>query len=1006
MAALLVPVVVAAAPPEGPDFVAEVRPVLSDACFRCHGPDDGTREGGLRLDLRESAVAPAKSGRAAIVPGDPGASELVRRIFTEDPDDVMPPPSAKHRLTAAQKDTLRRWVEAGAEYRPHWAFVAPRKPDIPVLTDPALRERVRNPVDAFVFAALEERGLRPQPEADRRTLVRRVHLDLIGIPPTPEEADRFEADRSPDAWERLVDSLLASPHYGERWARRWMDLARYADTNGYEKDRPRSIWPWRDWVIRALNADMPFDQFTIEQIAGDMLPGATESQRIATGFHRNTMINEEGGIDPLEFRFAAMVDRVHTTATTWLGLTLACAQCHTHKYDPITHKEYYRFMAFLDNASEPVMEVHDPEIARRRAEGEREIAARVAALPDIFPLPPDDAGIGPETGDESARRMAWRDRRFNEWIGEARAEAVEWTPIVPRKAEGGVPVLRILPDHSVLSTSDISKSDVYTVSGDSPLETITAIRLEALPDPSLPQGGPGRVYYEGPFGDFFLSTFRLLADGSPVAIESADHSFAAGGSPASNAIDDDPQSGWSINGGQGRRHTAVFRLREPLRGAAQLQVEMLFEKYYAAGLGRFRLSVTGDPAARKASAHPDSILALLRRTADSWSEDERDALLRRFVEVAPELQAERDAIDALRRALPAFPTTLVLEERPEDNVRRTFVRHRGEFLQPGEAVSPAIPAVLPPLPPGQPANRLGFARWLVSRNNPLTARVTVNYQWQAIFGRGLVGTPGDFGLQGDLPTHPELLDWLAVEFMDQGWSLKRLHRLIVTSAVYRQSSACPPEMAEADPDNRWLARGPRRRMEGEMVRDSILRAAGLLSPKVGGPGVFPPQPPGVTTEGAYGALEWKVSPGEDRYRRALYTFSKRTTPYAMLATFDGPSGEACTARRDVTNTALQTLTLLNDSVIMDAAGHLGRAVAAIQLDETGKLTWLFRRILTRPPSGEETALLREFVGTQRARLEAGEISPTLAGEDASVESAAWTLAARALINLDEAIVIR
>jgi mono/diheme cytochrome c family protein len=986
--------------PAGADFfTTRVRPILARHCFKCHGPDDKARKARLRLDVRQAALAPARSGKRAIVPGKPNDSELIRRITATDEEEVMPPPHTKNPLSEADRQALVRWVAAGAEYATHWAFLPPRQRSLPAIRQP---HWPRNPIDHFVLARLEAARLHPSPEADRYTLARRLYLDLIGLPPTPEEAEAFVRDRSPDAYEKLVDRLLASPHYGERWARRWLDLARYADTNGYEKDRPRSIWPYRDWVIGSLNADMPFDHFTIEQLAGDMLPGATEAQRVATGFHRNTMLNEEGGIDPLEFRFHAMTDRVATTGTTWLGLTVGCAQCHTHKFDPLPHREYYQFLAFLNNADEPEMEVRRAEIAQRRREIQAKIDALVAELPAQFPV---EASKGDNRPIEVQRREHL-ERKFNEWAEREASRTVRWTVLRPAEAKSNLPHLTVQDDSSVFVTGDQSKRDLYELTFHTPLHNITAIRLEVLPDDRLPKHGPGRVYYEGPAGDFFLSEVTLTAGGKRVSLARASQSHAAGGNTAERAIDGDPQTGWSINGGQGRAHNAVFTLAAPLADAADLHLGLLFERYHAAGLGRFRIWATTDPRPAVARDMPADVEAILLVPAERRTAEQKQRLMQHYLMVAPELAKARGAIDALSKQMPAYPTTLVLAERPPADHRATHIHNRGEFLQPGDRVEPAVFSVLPPLPAGTPSNRLGLARWLVSPDNPLVGRVTMNRQWAAFFGRGIVRTLQDFGYQGEPPSHPELLDWLAVEFVRQGWSMKRMHRFMVTSATYRQASRLTPELLARDPENVLLARGPRVRLEAELVRDAALRASGLLAHKVGGPSVFPPQPPGVTTEGAYGRLEWKVSPGEDRYRRGLYTFSKRTTPYALFATFDGPSGEVCVARREVSNTPLQALTLLNDPVFTEAAQALGRQMAARSGNVESRVEELFRCCLTRPPSHEERAMLTAFYEAQRRRFEdKGQEAALLAGPGAGdvKERAAWTALARVLLNLDETI---
>ena len=1182
------------------DFNRDVRPILSAHCFKCHGPDENVREAGLRLDQRESATAKLDSGATAIVGGLPDKSELVRRIDAVDEAELMPPPAANKPLSAAQKETLRRWVAEGAAYAPHWAFVPPKQTPLPKVKQASWPQ---NPIDRFVLARLEAAGMSPSPPADKYTLIRRVYIDLIGLPPTPEEADAFVAacsagnkDDDSRAYEAVVDKLLASPQYGERWARPWLDLARYADTNGYEKDRVRSMWPYRDWVINALNDDLPFNEFTIQQIAGDMLPAATLDQRIATGFHRNTMINEEGGIDPLEFRFYASVDRINTTATVWLGLTLGCAQCHTHKFDPIPHHDYYRLMAFLDNADEPTIDVPRPELVAKRQEIEQKIAALEADLPNQFPLeadtrwltaelskiesaggaaaekqsdgsvrfagkspdtdsytlefttdaanvsalrleaiadpalpskgpgrtphgnfvvtevsvsvaskdkpaeskpvklvlaeadfaqdgfPPDHAIDGkPKTGwaihgpgewnvnravtfhfdksipiagpakwtvkidqqyggqhtlgrlrlrpghqtpkpsnrPEAERRREHLEAKFAAWQAEKAKQAVRWTLLKPLTARSGVPTLTIEDGSNVFASGDMTKRDIYDVTYDTAgLQGITAIRLEALTDDRLPKRGPGRIYYEGPFGDFFLSKLTLstrarlaprdevpLAERADHMIKSAAHSFANGNNSAAMAIDDDPQTGWSINGGQGRSQWATFVFDKPLDAADLLRLELLFERYYAAGLGRFRLYATTEVNVTAASDLPTDVANILAKPPDQQTDDDRSRLLKQFLATAPELAAARAEIDKLSKSLPEFPTTLVMQERSAADPRQTHRHHRGEFLQPKDPVEAEVLSIFPPLPRDTPHDRLAFARWLVDPANPLVGRVTMNRQWAAFFGRGLVRTTEDFGYQGEPPTHPDLLDWLAVELVNQRWSLKRMHKLIVMSATYQQA-ATRPDSLEKDPQNKLIAHFPRQRLDAEMVRDYALKVSGLLSSKLGGPSVFPPQPASITSEGAYGALGWKVSEGEDRYRRGLYTFAKRTAPYAMFQTFDGPSGEFCTARREVSNTPLQALTLLNDAVFLEAAQALGKIAVTNGRAHDDNLTLLFRRCLTRPPTGEERDLLVKYYTAQRARLQSKELDAAKIagpGEGDAVERAAWTLVARAIMNLDEII---
>lgn len=1158
------------------DFARDVRPILSGICFKCHGPDPATRKGGLRLDIREEALKPAKSGDKAIVPGKPKESAIIARIFTTDETDLMPPPESKHPLTEAQKEILKQWVQQGAEYQPHWAFTAPKQAPLPKVKD---RKWPVNGLDYFVLARLEQEKLKPAKEADRYTLIRRVYLDLVGYPPTPEQVQAFLDDKSPIAYEKVVDELLASPHYGERWARRWLDLARYADTNGYEKDRPRSIWPYRDWVINALNADMPFDQFTIEQLAGDLLPNATIQQKIATGFHRNTMLNEEGGIDPLEFRYYAMVDRVSTTGTTWLGLTVGCAQCHTHKYDPITQTEYYQMMAFLNNADEPEIDLPDNAVEKQRLQNEEQARKLVAALPEKFPISntqweapkitantgsgkpaellsdgivffgadgPDkdiytlelEAGLngvdrirmevlpddrlpknGPgrssggnfvlnnltadlvsngqtttlkfaraeadfsqegfavanaiddksqtgwaiatkngnanvkrtatfylsqpinaangklvlkldqqfgnkhtigklrvtlgqavnDTRPETVRRQEAIDAKFQAWLTAEQQRTVRWQVLKPLHLKANLALLTPQPDDSIFATGDQSKSDTYEITLKMPAGT-TALRLEAIPDDRLPAHGPGATFYEGPKGDFFLSEFTATANGKAIKFANASDSYSklgiGGGSAAArNMIDGDAQSGWSVNGRQGERSVAVFNLAEPLAAGGEVTVKLLFEKHYAAPLGRFRLAATTDKKAAMARDLDERTEALLAKTTDSLSTDDKLALRGAFLMNTPELAAQQAEIQKLRRNTPALPTTLVMRERPPENPRSTQRHHRGEFLQVKEEVKPGTMQFLNAMPTGAPMNRLGFARWLVSTENPLTARVTVNRQWTAFFGLGLVRTTGDFGFQGELPSNPQLLDWLAVEFMKQGWSMKKLHKLIVMSATYRQDSTVTKELLAHDPENKLLARGPRVRLEAELIRDSALKISGLLSAKIGGPSVYPPQPAGVTSEGTYGKLAWNTSEGEDRYRRGLYTFTKRTAPFAMFNTFDAPSGEACVARRDISNTPLQALTMLNDVAFIEAAQALGKQWVKLEGSTEEKLQKLFQRCLTRPATPDEIAQLKSFFEAQRLRLESKELNAVeLTGsKEADANQAMWTIMARALLNLDEMV---
>jgi mono/diheme cytochrome c family protein len=989
------------------DFARDVRPILASNCFDCHGPDKAARKAGRRLDNRSGAYAET-DGVRAVVPGDLGHSELFRRISSSDPGERMPPAKTKRTLSDGEVATLRSWIEQGGNYAEHWAFIRPARPELPEVKR---KGWVRGEIDRFVLARLEKEGMAPSPEADRYTLIKRVYLDLIGLPPTPGEADAFVSDESQDAYEKVVDRLLKSKHYGERWARRWLDLARYSDTNGYEKDRPRSIWPYRDWVINAINSGMPFDQFTVEQLAGDMLPNASVSHRVATGFHRNTMLNEEGGIDPLEFRFHAMVDRVATTGTTWLGLTLMCAQCHTHKYDPIEHSEYYGIMAFLNNADEPDLDVPDPQLKQRRRKLEFDIAMAERDLVNQFPFPHEirfskEAEQSPEV---KALRREWVDKRFSKWIESARSKAVNWRILKPVELSSTMPKLRVLEDGSVLATGDQTKRDIYSTRFKPSLRGITALRLEVLPHESLPAGGPGFAYYEGPKGDFFLSELSIRAGGKPVKVSDASETYAkigigSGKVSAALTLDGKGETGWSTAKAGGKRHVAVYVFEKPIDQAASLDLEMLFERHYPAGLGRYRISVTDQTEIPSANEIPDEVERHLLKSAKDWSWEEREAVFAHFLATDPALKEARAEIDKMRAQLPEFAATLAFQERPEDHPRPTYRHHRGEYVQPREGVIAGLPAVFG-VPDRVPKNRLEFARWLVDGQNPLTARVVMNRQWEAIFGRGIVKTSEDFGTQSSSPSHPALLDWLATEFVRRKWSVKEMHRLIVSSATYRQSSNLRPESAMKDPENILLARGARLRIEAEMVRDLTLAASGLLSSAIGGPSVYPPQPKSVT-DLSYGKFTWNTSTGPDRYRRSLYTFAKRTAPFAAYLTFDGVSGESCIPKRERSNTPLQALTLLNDEVFIEAARALAKLAMGNARDEAEIVVQVFRRCLIRAPSPAEVTDLRGFYREQLTRLGQGELDASRIHPEATKsapELAAWTMTARAILNLDETI---
>ena len=987
---LLCPVTLFAGETEPLTFNRDIRPVLASKCFACHGPDESHREADLRLDQRESAI-----NFGALVPGSPEESELLRRILSDNPDERMPPPEAGAPLSKQQKRRFRDWIQDGANYQQHWAFVPPEKHPLPDLVNTSWP---RNEIDYFVLAQLEAAGLQPAAEADSYALIRRVYLDLVGLPPTPDQADAFVNDDDPQAYEELVDRLLNSERFGERWATPWLDLARYADTNGYEKDRTRSIWPYRDWVIRALNADIPFDQFTIEQLAGDMLPEATDDQRIATGFHRNTMLNEEGGIDPLEFRYYAMVDRVATTGTTWLGLSVGCAQCHTHKYDPITHTDYFRFMALMNNADESEMVVKQSEIEARRDEIQKQIDALEAQLVKEMSAPSD-----PSKEERDGKDFA---KLFQQWLASSRDQAHQWKTIVPVSWDTNLPRLELMADGSLFSSGDITKRDVFNLQFDieESMLPITAIRLEALPDERLPAGGPGRTYYEGRKGHFFLSDFSALLHENPLVLQPPSREAQQANEAEKNAaklVDRESSTGWGAGNLIGKSQQVVLNLATPLTEPGELQIRMVFESHFAASLGRFRLSTASADEYIAASELPPHIENLLARS-EALDEEANDQLRRYFLVSSAELAESRKEIDALRAKIPKFPTSLIMEERPDDNVRKTFRHHRGEFLSPRNELQPGVPHFLNT--GTTPSDRLELARWLVSEANPLVGRVTVNRVWQNLFGAGLHRSSDDFGTQAAPPTHPKLLDWLACEFVEQGWSLKKLLRKIVTSATYQQSSQITQTAYASDPHNRQLARGPRYRVEAEMVRDIMLQASGLLSTEMYGPGVKPPQPASVTAV-AYGSPKWDTSDGGNRYRRSIYTFKKRTAPFAAYAVFDAPSGEKCIARRNRSNTPLQALTLLNDQMYLELCLGLAKFALAKNTTDEQTATIIFRRLLTRPPETAELAAIMKFRESQLQRLQSGELSAAdiFGDKDATNKQASWAMVARGIMNLDEAI---
>ncbi len=940
-------------------FGREVLPIRSANCFACHGPDERNRKAGLRLDVEAEAKAKRRGG-FAIAPGEPQKSLLLARITSNDPDTVMPPPGAHKHISPEQIETLRRWIAEGATWGRHWSFEPVVRPDVAA---------GQKPIDALVSAALAAKGLSPRPAAAPHTLVRRLWLDLIGLPPTSELADKFAADPSPAAYERMVDELLAKPQFGEHWARMWLDLARYADTKGYEKDLGRTIWPYRDWVVNALNADMPLDQFTTEQLAGDLLPNPTEQQLIATAFHRNTMTNDEGGTDNEEFRVAAVKDRVDTTVQVWMGLTMGCAKCHSHKYDPISHADYYGFYALFNQTED---------------------ADRYDDAPFLELLSPKEQ--------DERKQLETRLRTLNEKLSvtenlsEAKQAADgQWRALTVKEAfskDGATLITQ--KDGDITASVKAPPEDTYVVTLTLPAGLHTALRLEVLPE-KLGSGQLG-VGRNGGTSNFTLSelTAELLdASGARrVTLTNARADFAENKKPIDAAIDGDEKTGWAIAPRTHESHTAIFDFTVPLRleSEAKLRVTLSQQAGDSLTLRRFRLSTSELPP------------AMLQPPT-----------------VAPELRKLHDDLAAAYAAQAKFNDGIVrlplMRELAADKQRVTKIHRRGSFLDPGDVVAPGVPAAFGKLPAGAPLNRLGVAQWLVSRDNPLTPRVWANRVWARLFGTGIVETEEDFGALGSAPTNPALLDYLAAEYRDGGWSLKKLLKTIVLSDTYRQASETTATLREADPRNLLLSRGARFRLGAEAVRDQALSVAGLLSLKMGGPPVMPPQPAGLWRT-TYNAKTWVDAEGEDRFRRGLYTYLKRTTPYPAMTTFDGGSGEVCQIRRLRTNTPLQALVTLNDPVYLEAAAGLARRMLLEAGTPEARAARGLRLAVIRPLHAGETAPLlalwkdaqTDFAAAPEKADALLKISRARAPEGVGkIEFAAWIVTANTILNLDEVL---
>jgi hypothetical protein len=1011
----LVPSAATGPAPPSPVFANEVRPILASRCYSCHGPD--LQQNGLRLDSLATILKGSDYG-PIVVPGHSEQSRIIQRLLARERPQM---PYGGPPLSPDQIQTIRHWIDMGApgpddetpvaaaKAPKHWAYMTPVRPPLPAVND---AKWCRNPIDNFILARLEKEGLRPSPEADPATLIRRLYLDLIGLPPPPEEVAAFLKDHSEAAYGNLVDRLLASPRYGERWARQWLDLARYADSNGYEKDRKRAAWEYRDWVIRALNANMSFRDFTIQQIAGDMLPNPTKDQLIATGFNRNSMLNQEGGIDVNEYYYYSLVDRVNTTASVWLGSTLGCAQCHNHKFDPFTQKDYYRFLAFFNNSQHEITGkgdrwMQEPELELPNAQQETEskaLRSKIAQLETVLHT-----------------QTSALDSAQSEWESQLASDEKQWTVLNPfeYKSAGGAS-LKLLPDDSILATGTNPQADTYVIEARTPISSITGVRLQVIPDRSLPHGGPGRDNA----GNFFLSDFNVEVASAvnpeaptPVAWKNA----ADDDSQAGYGVEDivhkkaQPLSGWAIDETEASPviRSAVFVPKEPfgeLDGSVLIITLKHQMRHASRNIGRFRIAVTTSADPMLAVQIPAAVRPLLNIPESQRTVEQRKQVSVAFRAATPVLDSTRKQIEGLNADLKKLdiPTAMVMHEQADFTRPSAYIRERGTFTSPGELVYADVPSALPRLPADAMPNRLGLAEWLVSDTNPLTARVTVNHFWEAIFGHGIVETAEDFGTQGDPPTHPELLDWLATEFMQSGWDVKKIQRLIVTSATYRQSSALTPELESRDPNNKLYARGPRFRVDAETVHDIALSASGLLSEKMFGPPVFPYQPEGIW-DIPYSSDKWVESNGEDRYRRAVYTFIRRSAPYPSLVTYDAPSREFCTVRRVRTNTPLQALTSLNDPFFFEAARAMAKRMTGKASSTADRISYGFELVVARRPTAEETADVAEFYKKQfdsysadpEAAYKAIDAKPGSLPN--APELAAWTMVANVLLNMDETI---
>ena len=954
------------------DFNKDIKPILSENCYYCHGPDENKRKAKLRLDDFKDATA-EKNGSIAIVPNNPEESELYHRIISDDPDEVMPPPEAKIKLTEDQKKLLTEWIKSGAKYDEHWAFIKAEKPKL---------IKTQHPIDELVQKTLKDSNFSQSPQADPETLIRRLSLDLTGLPPSPDKIDKFVNDNSPEAYDNLVTDLLNSKAYGERMTWDWLDASRYADSNGYQGDSERTMWPWRDWVIKAFNENMPFDKFTVWQIAGDLLPNATEEQKLATGFLRNHPINGEGGRIAEENRVDYVMDMTETTGTVWMGLTFNCCRCHDHKFDPITQKEYYQLSAFFNQTPlngggrsgqmEPVLLVQSDEQKEEIKNTEGELLALDKKI---------------------------KERKITvENEGPQIKEDPNWKILSPDDFKANTQKLTVQKDYSILASGENPKNDTYTIKAKTDISEISSLRLEALMDPTMTGGGLAR----SDSGNFVLTGFEAsiikegLKEPVPLIIGSAEATFEQGSHKISTTYDGNSQTGWAVHQGKivDKDHEAVFRLKEKITAGKGTTIQFVLRhdsQNANHNLGRFRLSISEKPDAplNKGSRNLDAQLAELN-------------------------QKRKELGDRLSNQKKSGPKVMIMKDM--DKVRTTYILDKGSYEKRGEEVSMGTPNALPPMPENFPKNRLGLAQWIISPDNPLTSRVIVNRFWQQIFGIGLVKTAEDFGTQGETPANQEILDYLATTFIESGWNVKELMRLIVNSDTYKQSSKAT-KVTESDsnysldPDNRFLSRGPRFRMPSWMLRDNALAASGLLVPKIGGNPVNTYQPEGVWEEASFGKKRYSRDNGENLYRRGLYTFWRRII--APPAFFDNSNRSTCNVKPFLTNTPLHALYMFNDVTFVEASRALAEmAITSTNDNDLDRLNFIFKRLLARPPIASEQEILLKALNRSRQSYtkDPGSASQFLSvGEKPindkinQIEHAAWTATSLAVMNLDEAV---